>query len=72
MSQNTVNLRELIKKHTRFRWNENCQKEFEALKELFSEDCLLRFFNPNDRTFIYADAHRTGLSAILMQGKNEE
>ena len=33
---------------------------------------MLRHFNPNLNTYIYVDAHRTGLSSILMQGSSLE
>ena len=68
----TTNLRELTAKHARFKWTEKQQKEFEKLKEVFHADILNRYFDPNETTFIFIDAHRTGLSAILAQGNSLE
>ena len=33
---------------------------------------MLRHFDPNPNTYIYVDAHQTGLSSILMQGSSLE
>ena len=69
LTANTVNLRKLTTKNARFQWNSKCQKEFEKLKDLFTEDALIRYFDPTADTVIFVDAHQTGLSAILSQGK---
>ena len=72
LSQHTSNLRELTKKTSNFKWTNECNTEFKKLKELLYEDSLLRYFNPDLRTFIFVDAHKTGLSAILAQGTTAE
>ena len=65
----TANLRELTKTNTTFQWLATHEKEFQNLKEeAFKEDVLLRHYDMNVRTFIFVDAHNTGLSAILIQG----
>ena len=64
----SVHLRMLTKKGKHFRWDKNCQQELKELREAFTEDVLMRHFDPNKNTFIQVDAHRSGLSAILMQG----
>ncbi len=69
ISRETSHLRQLTKKGRRFKWTKECQREFETLKDRFSEEMLLNHFDPNKSTFIRVDAHRSGLSAILMQGK---
>ena len=71
LAQSTVNLRELTKKNVRFRWSEQCDQEFSDLKEAFRKDTLLRHFDSTKQTYIYVDAHKTGLSAMLKQGNNE-
>ena len=63
----TKNIRGLLKKESRFRWTEKCQGEFDAIKEEFSSDILLRHFNPGLKTEIQVDAHQSGLSALLVQ-----
>ena len=47
-------------------------KEFEELREAFTDDMLMNHFDPNKQTFIQVDAHRSGLSAILLQGDTLE
>ena len=68
----TTHLRQLTKKHQRFVWSKDCQKEFEALKSALHDDALLRHFDISKKTFMFVDAHRTGLSAILAQGDSAE
>ena len=53
-------------------WSKNCQKEFEALKSALHDDALLCHFDISKKTFMFVDAHRTGLSAILAQGDSAE
>ena len=68
IAKKSSHLRMLTKKSKQFKWSKDCQREFEELKEAFSEDMLMNHFDPNKNTFIQVDAHRSGLSAILMQG----
>ena len=70
LATKTENLRRLLKKHARFVWDNKCKKEFENLKEELCEDTLLRHFDPNQKSFVFADAHRSGLSAVFCQGEN--
>ena len=68
----TTNLRNLTKKHTQFMWTKRCQDEFEKLCSSFKEETLLKHYDPDQHTYIFVDAHRTGLSAILAQGDSME
>ena len=72
MAQHTTHLRNLTKKHTRFNWTKQCQDEFNKLCSSFKEDTLLKHYDANLPTFIFVDAHRTGVSAILAQGDTVE
>ena len=72
LASKTMNLRMRTKKHSRFTWDKECQREFDRLKVAFREDTLLRHFNPEEDTFIFVDAHLSGLSAILMQGETSD
>jgi hypothetical protein len=67
LARKTIHIRNLLKKETDFVWTESCQKEFKQIKEEFSKDILLRHFDPELETEIHVDAHRSGLSAILIQ-----
>ena len=72
LANKTMNLRMQTKKHSRFTWDNKCQREFAMLKDAFREDTLLRHFDPEADTFIFVDAHHSGLSAILMQGETSD
>ena len=67
LASKTINIRNLLKKETDFSWNKKCQQEFEQIKSEFTEDILLRHFDPKLKTEIHVDAHQSGLSAILVQ-----
>ena len=67
LARKTIHIRNLLKKETEFAWTESCHKEFKQIKEKFSQDILLRHFDPELETEIHVDAHQSGLSAILMQ-----
>ena len=72
IAQKSSHLRGLTKKGKQFRWDKQCQKEFEDLREAFTEDMLMNHFDSSKQTFIQVDAHRSGLSAILLQGDTLE
>ena len=72
IARHTVHLRKLTKKHARFNWSSKCEEEFKKLKELFSEKTIMNHFDPTKGTFVVVDAHRSGLSALLMQGDTLE
>ena len=67
LASKTVYIRELLKKDADFSWTRKCQKEFDQIKSEFSKDILLRHFDPKLKTEIHVDAHRSGLSALLIQ-----
>lgn len=72
LSKRTQYLRKLTKKHKSFRWTKDCEKEFIMLKNALKEKTLLTYYNQALPTFIFVDAHNTGLSAILAQGKSAD
>ena len=72
ISRKTRHMRKLLKKHVRFTWDKGCEEEFKVLKSEFKEDTLMRHFDPALKTVIHVDAHQTGMSAILLQGNDEE
>ena len=72
LSRRTSNMRQLLKKHSKFRWSNACKQEFEELRSNFRSDTLLQHFDPKLKTFIHVDAHISGISAILTQGETEE
>ena len=68
----TANLRELTKQNAVFKWTETHEKEFQNIKDTFTTDVLLRHYDTNKNTFIFIDAHFTGLCTILAQGQSIE
>ena len=68
IAKKSSHLRALTKSGKNFKWSKDCQREFVELRNAFSEDMRMNHFDPSKKTFIQVDAHRTGLSAILLQG----
>ena len=72
LARKTTNIRSLLKKQVKFVWTTECQQEFELIRDGFSEQILLTYFDPTSKTVIYVDAHQSGLSAILTQVENSD
>ncbi len=45
-------------------------EEFEQVKSIFRQETLNRYFDPKKDTYIFVDAHRSGLGAVLSQGNS--
>ena len=71
LSRKTTHLRALTKKHQPFVWDKNCEKEFNCIKKDFKKETLLHHFDPALETYIHVDAHKSGLSSVLMQGPQD-
>jgi len=69
-SQRSAKLREMTKANINFKWEAAHQTEFDYLIQAFRKDTLLRYFDMGKQTFLFTDAHITGLGAILAQGEN--
>ena len=67
-SKKASKLRELTKINVRFKWLEEHDRCFNKLLEAFKADALLQYFDINKQTYIFTDAHMTGLGAMLAQG----
>ena len=72
LAKNTYHLRQFTKKNKKFKWTQECQREFNKLKKDFTEKMLMTHFDRKKKTYIHVDAHQSGLSAILLQGKSIE
>ena len=68
-SRHAAKLRELTKKNCRFNWTKEHNAAYEALIQKFKENTLLEYFDMSKQTFIFTDAHNTGLGAMLAQGE---
>jgi hypothetical protein len=71
-AKQAAELRELFKKSTRFVWTGEHQAAYVALIEGFKKSTLLQYFDMGKQTFIFTDAHKTGLGAMLAQGDSVE
>ena len=63
-------LREMTKGNSKFKWNPEHQQCFDKIVNEFKENTLLQYFDMNKKTFIFLDAHNTGLGAMLAQGSS--
>ena len=71
-AKKAAKLRELTKKSIRFKWKKDHQECFKELIKAFKKETLLQYFDGNLQTFIFVDAHNSGLGAILAQGHSAE
>ncbi len=60
-------LYQLLKKNQQWKWDDETQAAFEKVKELLITDPILRIFNPKWPLFLYTDASRKGIGAVLKQ-----
>lgn len=70
LSTLTANLRTLTEKHRKFIWTKIHQQEFDHIKRVFCKDTINRFFDPNQNTYLFIDAHHSSFGAILAQGSS--
>ena len=67
-SAKTDKMRKLLKKASAWTWTEEHQKEFEEIKRaLTSEDVCLRHPNLDEPFYLFVDASKQGIGAVLMQ-----
>ena len=59
-------LTNLLKKTTRFEWNEACQRSFDELKRRLTSAPVLALPQGNEDFVIYSDASKVGLGCVLM------
>ena len=65
-------LSELLNSDKHHKWTETHQKVFNNVLDKFKKETLLSYFDISKPTFIFIDAHQSGLSAILAQGSNKD
>lgn len=71
-AQKAALLRDLTKTRVHFKWKKEHQQCFDNLINDFKKSTQLKYYNLHEKTFIFTDAHVTGLGAILAQGENKE
>ena len=57
----------LSKKKSKWDWTEECEKSFQEMKEVMSEETLLAFPDFNKTFHIYTDASDYQLGGVIMQ-----
>ncbi|KAH9391919.1 hypothetical protein TYRP_022419 [Tyrophagus putrescentiae] len=60
-------LYQLLKKNKTWKWEEEEQEAFQKVKGILTSYPVLRIFDPSFKTFLYTDASRQGLGAVLKQ-----
>lgn len=71
-AQKSAVLRQITKSQVRFNWQQKHQECFEDLIAAFRKEVLLEYFDMKKKTFVFTDAHITGLGAMLAQGDSIE
>lgn len=67
ISDRSVNLTNLTKKKTIFKWSDEAQKEFEDLKEALCNDPFLKLPDMEKDFVLYTDASAVAIGAVLCQ-----
>lgn len=68
VSMHTTHLRELTK-NTKFTWTDECDSEFQMLKNLLSQTPTLCYFDPMKPIVIQTDSSQSGIGSCLLQNE---
>ena len=66
-AQATAPLRELLKVNVRFQWTPDCQRSFERVREMLTDDTVMAYFDPRRKTRLKTDAGPGGMAATMKQ-----
>lgn len=69
MSYSTIAepLNRLLRKDTKFKWSDDCERAFQALKRALTSAPILAYPDFTKEMILYTDASTTGIGAILSQ-----
>ena len=65
--QATAPLRELRKVNAKFQWKPECQRSFERVREMVTDDTVMAYFDPRRKTRLKTDAGPGGMAATMKQ-----
>ena len=66
-AQATAPLRELLKVNAKFQWTPECQRSFERVREMLTDDTVMAYFDPRRKTRLKTDAGPGGMAATMKQ-----
>lgn len=66
-AQATAPLRELLKVNAKFQWTPECQRSFERVQEMLTDDTVMAYFDPGRKTRLKTDAGPGGMAATMKQ-----
>ena len=61
----------LLQKNQTFKWDLECQKSFDQSKNLLMTQPVLAIYNPSEHCYLYTDASKVGLGAVLKQKQSD-
>jgi hypothetical protein len=67
LSVKTKALRGLLQSQVEWIWEDDHSQEWENIKEILTQEPLLKFYDPKRRTKVSSDASKDGLGAVLLQ-----
>ncbi|XP_023806683.1 uncharacterized protein K02A2.6-like [Oryzias latipes] len=68
----TTPVRSLLEQKNEWIWSHEQEQSFRKLKEVLTQEPVLKFYDPEKRTRISADASQHGLGAVLLQQHDEQ
>ena len=66
-AQATAPHRELLKVNAKFQWTPECQRSFEQVQEMLTDDTVMAYFDPGRKTRLKTDAAPGGMAATMKQ-----
>lgn len=69
LANKNINLRNLLKNNTEYKWLPEHEKEFNNLREIISDTPVLQYFDLNKPIVLSVDSSKNALGAVLLQEK---
>lgn len=62
----------LLRKGEQFNWNDQAEESFNKVKDYLSKYPILRIYNPKKECYLYTDACKIGVGAVLKQIQEDD